>query len=140
MDRIIDYVRLYSTITFDQLPFNEVDNLVFCGLSYWKFPEMNWMRHKYTLRECFEALHGEPVQMMTAETDETMRILIESITGLASAMGITIAAVGVENEAQYQLLRQMGIKKMQGYLFSRPVRAEELDPILQKGIIPFIPS
>jgi diguanylate cyclase (GGDEF)-like protein len=76
----------------------------------------------------------------SAETDETMRILIESITGLASAMGITIAAVGVENEAQYQLLRQMGIKKMQGYLFSRPVRAEELDPILQKGIIPFIPS
>lgn len=72
MDRIIDYVRWYSTITFDQLPFNEVDNLVFCGLSYWKFPEMNWMRHKYTLRECFEALHGEPVQMMTAETDETM--------------------------------------------------------------------
>ena len=69
-----------------------------------------------------------------------MRILIESITGLASAMGITIAAVGVENEAQYQLLRQMGIKKMQGYLFSRPVRAEELDPILQKGKIPFIPS
>ena len=72
MDRIIDYVRWYSDFTFDVLPFNEVDNLVFCGLSYWKFPEMNWKRHKYTLRECYDQLHGEPVQMMTAEKDESM--------------------------------------------------------------------
>ncbi len=73
MDRIIDYVRWYSDITFEQLPFNEVDNLVFCGLSYWKFPEMGWARgKKHTLRECFEQLNGEPVQMMTTEKDETM--------------------------------------------------------------------
>ena len=72
MDRIIDYVRWYSDLTFDVLPFNEVDNLVFCGLSYWKIPEMNWKRHKYTLRECFEQLNGAPVEMMTAEKDETM--------------------------------------------------------------------
>ena len=73
MDRIIDYVRWYSDIPFDQLPFNEVDNLVFCGLSYWKFPELDWARSKkHTLRECFEQLHGEPIQMMTAEKDETM--------------------------------------------------------------------
>ena len=72
MDRIVDYVRWYSDLTFDVLPFNEVDNLVFCGLSYWKFPEMNWTRHKYTLRECFEHLKGAPIEMMTAEKDETM--------------------------------------------------------------------
>ena len=72
MDRIVDYVRWYSLLTFDILPFNEVDNLVFCALSYWKFPDMNWNRRKYTLRECFEQLHGEPVQMMTAEKDDSM--------------------------------------------------------------------
>jgi hypothetical protein len=72
MDRIIDYVRWYADFSFDILPFNEVDNLVLCALSYWKFPDLNWQRHKYTLRECFEQLHGEPVQMMTAEKDETM--------------------------------------------------------------------
>ena len=74
MDRIVDYVRWYSLLTFDSLPFNEVDNLVFCALSYWKFPDMNWNRRKYTLRECFEQLHGEPVQMMTAEKDEAFRM------------------------------------------------------------------
>ena len=73
MDRIIDYVRWYADLPFDIVPFNEVDNLVFCGLSYWKFPDMDWKRNKkHTLRECFESLHGEPVQMMTTEKDETM--------------------------------------------------------------------
>ena len=72
MDRIIDYVRWYSDISLDVLPFNEVDNLVLCGLSYWKFPDMDWSHHKYTLRECYKQLHGEPVQMMTAEKDDTM--------------------------------------------------------------------
>ena len=73
MDRIIDYVRWYAGLPFDIVPFNEVDNLVFCGLSYWKFPDMDWKRNKkHTLRECFESLHGEPVQMMTTEKDETM--------------------------------------------------------------------
>lgn len=72
MDRIIDYVRWYSNLSFSALPFNEVDNLVLCALSYWKLPELNWNRRKYTVRECFEKLNGEPVEMMTAETDETM--------------------------------------------------------------------
>ena len=73
MDRIIDYVRWYADLPFDIVPFNEVDNLVFCGLSYWKFPDMDWKRNKkHTLRECFESLHGAPVQMMTTEKDETM--------------------------------------------------------------------
>ncbi|MBR0357350.1 MAG: DUF2974 domain-containing protein [Clostridia bacterium] len=72
MDRIIDYVRWYSDIPLTVLPFNEVDNLVLCGLSYWKFPNLNWRRGKHTLRECFEQLHGEPVEMMTTDTDESM--------------------------------------------------------------------
>ena len=45
MDRIIDYVRWYADLPFDIVPFNEVDNLVFCGLSYWKFPDMDWKRN-----------------------------------------------------------------------------------------------
>ena len=73
MDRIIDYVRWYSDLSFEQVPFNEVDNLVFCALSYWKFPELDWKRNKkYTLRQCYDQLLGQPVQMMTTENDETM--------------------------------------------------------------------
>ena len=72
MDRIIDYVRWYSDIPFEVLPFNEVDNLVLCGLSYWKFSEMGWGHKKHTLRACFDQLQGADVQMMTTDTDASM--------------------------------------------------------------------
>ena len=72
MERIIDYVRWYSDISLTTLPFNEVDNLVFCALSYWKFPDMNWGHGKHTLRECYEKLHGDPVEMKTTDTDDSM--------------------------------------------------------------------
>jgi hypothetical protein len=72
MERIIDYVRWYSDLTFDILPFNEVDNLVLCALSYWKFPEMDWLSGKHPLNACYAALKEGKVEMMTTDTDETM--------------------------------------------------------------------
>ena len=72
MERIVDYVRWYADIPFDVLPFNEVDNLVFCALSYWKFPKSDREHRKCTLRECYEQLHGARVEIMTTDTDESM--------------------------------------------------------------------
>ena len=72
MERIIDYVRWYSDLTFDILPFNEVDNLVLCALSYWKFPEMDWLSGKHPLNACYAALKEGKIEMMTTDTDETM--------------------------------------------------------------------
>ena len=72
MERIIDYVRWYSDIPFDVLPFNEVDNLVLCALSYWQFPKMDWTAGRHTLRTCFEQIQGDDVQMMTTDTDGSM--------------------------------------------------------------------
>ncbi len=37
MDNIIEYIRTYGQNTFDQKPFNEVDSLVICQLSYMNF-------------------------------------------------------------------------------------------------------
>ena len=76
MDRIIDYVRWYADIPFQILPFNEVDNLVLCGLSYWKFPDME--ESAPTLHQCYDRLQGEPVEMMTTDTDETMADFVRS--------------------------------------------------------------
>jgi len=72
MDRIIDYVRWYADIPFSVRPFSEVDNLVLCGLSYWKLPSLDWEHEAFTLRECFERSQEAPVEMMTTDTDETM--------------------------------------------------------------------
>ena len=65
MDRILDYVRWYADIPFSVRPFDEVDNLVLCALSYWKFPRLDWQNEMYSLRECYERLDGAPVEMMT---------------------------------------------------------------------------
>lgn len=72
MDRILDYVRWYADIPFSVRPFDEVDNLVLCSLSYWQLPELDWEKKGYTLRECYEQLQDKPVEMMTTDTDDTM--------------------------------------------------------------------
>jgi EAL domain-containing protein (putative c-di-GMP-specific phosphodiesterase class I) len=43
---------------------------------------------------------------------------------LASTLGMTVAAEGVDTEAQHQCLSMQGRHQFQGYLFSRPVWAE----------------
>ena len=72
MEHILDYVRWYADIPFSILPFNEVDNLVLCGLSYWQFPQMDWTCGPHTLKTCFEALQDKQIEMMTTDTDQTM--------------------------------------------------------------------
>jgi len=52
---------------------------------------------------------------------------------MAHKLGKTVVAEGVETEAQMQFLRRHECDEMQGYLFSRPVPADELQAILREG-------
>jgi diguanylate cyclase (GGDEF)-like protein/PAS domain S-box-containing protein len=58
-----------------------------------------------------------------------------SITGaiiaLGKSLGLAVVAEGVETEAQAAFLRSRGCTLMQGYLFSRPVPAEEIAALLR---------
>ena len=45
-------------------------------------------------------------------------------------MRLQLVAEGVETHEQYQFLRHHGASVIQGYLFSKPVTAEELKPRL----------
>jgi EAL domain-containing protein (putative c-di-GMP-specific phosphodiesterase class I) len=55
------------------------------------------------------------------ESDECRRKIIKAFERIAESLGITLVAEGVETFAEYQTLRQLGIRIMQGYFFSRPV-------------------
>ena len=62
------------------------------------------------------------------ESDECAAI-VKSIVGLAQNLGIRITAEGVENEAQIEAMIAEGCNELQGYYFSKPKSAEELQAI-----------
>ena len=49
---------------------------------------------------------------------------------MAESLDLKIVAEGVETEEQFRFLRSKGASVMQGYLFSKPVEAELLKPML----------
>ena len=76
MDRIIDYVQWYKDVPFSVVPFSEVDNLVLCALSYWKMSPLLHCQGSMSLKQCFDALEGSSVEMMTTDTDPTMKAFV----------------------------------------------------------------
>lgn len=57
--------------------------------------------------------------------------VVKAITDLAAAMGMETTAEGVEETAQLEELRAQGCSSVQGFLFSRPVRASAIEAMLE---------
>ena len=55
--------------------------------------------------------------------------IVRAIVDIASALGMTVTAEGVESEEQCLLLRQFGCHQLQGYLFSKSPVKNALRPI-----------
>lgn len=58
--------------------------------------------------------------------------LIEHTISLAKELGIAITAEGVETEAQVRFLKQIGCDNIQGFFYSKPVKAEDYEILLEK--------
>ena len=56
-----------------------------------------------------------------------------AISALAHSLGLKLVAEGVEDQAQVEFLEGQGCHELQGFLFSRPVSAQELEPLLRRG-------
>ncbi len=57
-------------------------------------------------------------------TDNDSRAIVKGVVGLASALGLTVVAEGVETAQQLQFLRESGCHTVQGYLVARPMTVE----------------
>jgi diguanylate cyclase (GGDEF)-like protein len=71
--------------------------------------------------------------------DAKVSKLVHSMLHAARALGVSIVAEGVEDEAQALFLRAAGCDRMQGYLFARPMPAAELETLLRErraGMLP----
>ena len=58
--------------------------------------------------------------VMDLDRSPKSRVMLEGLVRLCSNLGLGTVAEGVETEAQFALLRAMGIDEYQGYLFARP--------------------
>ena len=66
-------------------------------------------------------------------TDPNSAAVARAIIGLAHNLHMTVIAEGVETEAQLSFLRKLGCDEMQGFLFSRPLPAEQFELMLAAG-------
>lgn len=64
------------------------------------------------------------------ENKTTLRV-VELIVEMAKSLGFVVVAEGVENETQYQLLKQVGCDCVQGYYFSRPLPAADFEAFVE---------
>ncbi|MDK9725537.1 MAG: EAL domain-containing protein [Sterolibacteriaceae bacterium MAG5] len=61
------------------------------------------------------------------ETDQNDADICDVTVLLAHKLGLEVVAEGVETEAQLKYLLSIGCEKVQGYLFSRPLPADEAE-------------
>jgi EAL domain-containing protein (putative c-di-GMP-specific phosphodiesterase class I) len=58
--------------------------------------------------------------------------IVEAIIALARSLEIKVVAEGVETESQMEFLNRSGCDFAQGYLFSPPVRPEQVVALLDR--------
>lgn len=73
--------------------------------------------------------------VMAMDSDFYARQIVRLIAAMATQMGLSVVAEGVDNAGTLELLRSLGIRRFQGYHFCRPVPVEELiaSPLWQRG-------
>jgi diguanylate cyclase (GGDEF)-like protein/PAS domain S-box-containing protein len=56
--------------------------------------------------------------------------IVKAVVGMAQALSLTVIAEGVESQTQLGELRALDVDQAQGYLFARPMPADELGAML----------
>jgi len=84
-------------------------------------------------------LHTLPFDVLKIDRSFVMRMtegeqplqIVRTIVELARVMGMDVVAEGIETDEQYMLLRKLGCRFGQGFLFSRAVPASAISAMLQ---------
>ena len=61
------------------------------------------------------------------------RVIVKAIVALGDALGLQLVGEGVENQMQADILAASGCKNVQGYFYSPPIEAKEMETWLKKN-------
>jgi diguanylate cyclase (GGDEF)-like protein len=79
----------------------------------------------------FDTLKIDRAFVRELVTQHDARAIVRSIVELATALGMSTVAEGVEEPAQYELLRRAGCTGVQGYLIAKPMPIEQIGELLE---------
>lgn len=68
------------------------------------------------------------------ETSPADKALVTTMISMGHSMGMSVIAEGVETSGQLAALQKLRCDEIQGYLFSRPLPAEEFTAMLKNGL------
>jgi diguanylate cyclase (GGDEF)-like protein/PAS domain S-box-containing protein len=60
-------------------------------------------------------------------------VIVKVIIAMAHGLGLKVIAEGVENEAQCEIMRTNACDEIQGYFFSKPISALEIEAVFAQG-------
>lgn len=58
--------------------------------------------------------------------NENAKIILKAIVNLAHEIGLRVVVEGVETQEQWDILKEIKVERLQGFLFSQPIEKEEL--------------
>jgi EAL domain-containing protein (putative c-di-GMP-specific phosphodiesterase class I) len=61
--------------------------------------------------------------------------IIRAVVALADSLGMSTTAEGVETEAEFHMINELGCRKIQGYLFGRPMPYAQARALANQGTV-----
>lgn len=85
-------------------------------------------------------LNGLPIDTLKIDksfvdkvsTDESTKIITETIVSMVRKLGYESVAEGVETEEQFAYMKAVGCDVIQGYLLGKPLTSQEIEELLEK--------
>ncbi|MCM2327673.1 MAG: EAL domain-containing protein [Lysobacter sp.] len=78
-------------------------------------------------------IDGSFVRGLTTQPED--RAIVKAVIALARELDLRVIAEGVESLGQLDILRDMGVVEVQGFLFSRPVSEQVFSALVASGAI-----